>query len=103
MVETATEPSVGGSGVDVPLLSPYPVAGRIASGIRRLPPGPLGNALRRLTPIQRAVAVAEILGPPVARRRPGDELGPVTPKPVRPRRRRPYSTSTSHTDPSSGS
>ena len=37
-------------------------------GIHRLPPGPLGDALRRLTPVQRAVAAAEILGPPLAMR-----------------------------------
>ncbi len=57
-----------------------PVAGRIASGIRRLPPGPLGDALRHLTPIQRSVAVAEILGPPRAKRRRRDTLGPVAVK-----------------------
>ena len=41
----------------------------IAGGITRLPPGPLGRALSPLTPIQRAVVMAAIIGRPRALRR----------------------------------
>jgi hypothetical protein len=56
---------------------PYPVASAVARGITRLPPGPLGRSLAPLSPVQRAVILAEILGPPLALRPPGSELGPV--------------------------
>ena len=77
MVETLAKPSSGVWGIDEPATSPYPVLGRIASGIHRLPPGPLGDALRPLTPVQRSIVLAEIIGPPLTMRLPGDELGPV--------------------------
>ena len=69
--------SAGVYDVGVSAWSPAPVTAHMAAGIRRLPPGPLGDALRPLTPVQRAIVLAEILGPPLAMRRPGDTLGPV--------------------------
>ena len=50
----------------------------VLAGIRvALPPGRLGRALQRLSPVQRAVMLAEILSPPVSMRTPDDLLRPV--------------------------
>jgi hypothetical protein len=66
-----------GEAAPVVASGPYPVVSAMARGVTRLPPGPLGRSLARLTPIQRAVILAEILGPPLASRPPGERLGPI--------------------------
>lgn len=66
-----------GEGAPLAAAGPYPVASAMARGITRLPPGPLGRSLARLGPIQRAVILAEILGPPLALRPAGERLGPA--------------------------
>ena len=53
---------------------PFPVLAGIGGA---LPPGRLGRAIERLSAVQRAVMLAEILSPPVSMRTPDDLLRPV--------------------------
>lgn len=48
-------------------VTPYPVISSMARGILNVPAGALGDALRPHTPLQRAIILAEILGPPGGR------------------------------------
>lgn len=70
----------GASESDLSDRSPHPGRSSIARGLDRLPEGRLGDALRPLTPVQRAVLLAEVLGPPLAMRSGEDDLGPRRPR-----------------------